>query len=94
VQEADLPALHEALLHPKYGFGAPTVSASRVHIDGKLELVHDHSTDGRGLDPERARRVLEYIARVWRRPVTINTVDNDNRAVEISVQPSSIDFSR
>ena len=54
VQEMDLPALHEALLAPKYDFGAPTVSASRVHVDGKLELVHEHATDGRGLDPERA----------------------------------------
>jgi stage V sporulation protein R len=53
-----------------------------------LELVHDHTTDGRGLDPERGRKVLEYIARVWRRPVTIATVDNDNRAVEIAVTPT------
>ena len=58
-----------------------------MHVDGKLELVHDHTTDGRGLDPERGRKVLEYVARVWRRPVTIATVDNDNRAVEIAVTP-------
>jgi stage V sporulation protein R len=89
VQDADLPALHDALLAPKYGFGAPTVSASHVHVDGKLELIHDHVTDGRGLDPERGRKVLEYIARVWRRQVTVTTVDNDNRAVEISVTPES-----
>jgi stage V sporulation protein R len=88
VQEVDVSALHDALLAPKYGFGAPTVSASRVHVDGKLELVHDHVTDGRGLDPERARRVLEYIARVWRRQVTLTTVDNDGRTVEIAVSPS------
>jgi stage V sporulation protein R len=89
VQEMDLPMLQEALLAPKYAFGAPTVSASRVHVDGKLELVHDHTTDGRGLDPERARKVLEYVARVWRRPVTIATVDNDNRSVEIAVTPQA-----
>jgi stage V sporulation protein R len=89
VQEMDLPMLHEALLAPKYAFGAPTVSASRVHVDGKLELVHEHTVDGRGLDPERARKVLEYVARVWRRPVTIATVDNDNRAVEIAVTPQA-----
>jgi stage V sporulation protein R len=87
LKEADLSALHEALLAPKYGFGAPRVSASKIHVDGKLELVHDHVTDGRGLDPERARRVLEYVARVWRRPVTLVTVDNDHRSVEISVAP-------
>jgi stage V sporulation protein R len=87
VQEHDLPMLQEALLAPKYGFGAPTVSAARVHVDGKLELLHDHVTDGRGLDSERGRKVLDYIARVWRRPVTVTTVDNDNRTVEIAVSP-------
>jgi len=88
VQEMDLPVLREALLAPKYGFGAPTVSAARVHVDGKLELLHDHVTDGRGLDPERGRKVLEYIARVWRRPVTVTTVDNDNRSVELAMSPT------
>ncbi len=87
VQESSLSALHDALLAPKYGFGAPTVSASRIHVDGKLELIHDHITDGRGLDPDRGRKVLEYIARVWRRPVTLTTVNNDNNAMEISVMP-------
>ncbi len=87
VQDSDLSALHDALLAPKYGFGAPTVSASRIHVDGKLELIHDHVTDGRGLDPDRGRKVLEYIARVWRRPVTVVTVNNDNNAMEISVTP-------
>lgn len=87
VQESELSALHDALLAPKYGFGAPTVSASRVHVDGKLELLHDHVTDGRGLDPDRGRKVLEYIARVWRRPVTVTTVNNENNPMEISVTP-------
>ena len=88
VQETDLQFLQESLLAPKFGFGAPTVSATRIHVDGKLELVHDHVTDGRGLDPERGRKVLEYIARVWRRPVTVATIDNENRSVEIAVSPA------
>jgi stage V sporulation protein R len=87
VQPTDLAFLQESLLAPKYGFGAPTVSAARVHVDGKLELLHDHVTDGRGLDPDRGRKVLEYIARVWRRPVMLMTVDNDNRPLEVSVTP-------
>jgi stage V sporulation protein R len=89
VQEMDLPALHEALLAPKYGFGAPSVSVARVHQDGRLELAHDHVTDGRGLDPERARRVLEYIVKIWRRPVVIHTIDNEKRPIEISVAPNT-----
>ena len=89
VQEMDLPALHEALLAPKYGFGAPSISVSRVNVDGRLELVHDHASDGRGLDPERARRVLEYVVRVWRRPVAITTVDHLQRTVEITMTPDA-----
>jgi hypothetical protein len=34
--------------------------------------------------------VLEYIARVWRRPVSISTIDNEKRTVEISVQPQPL----
>jgi stage V sporulation protein R len=90
VQQMDLSALHDTLLLPKYGFGAPTVSAARVHVDGKLELLHDHLTDGRGLDPERGRKVLEYIARVWRRQVALTTVDNEGRTVEIAVSPGEL----
>ena len=83
VQDAKLSDLHDALLAPKYGFGAPTVSASRIYVDGKLELVHDHITDGRGLDPDRGRKVLEYIARVWRRPVSLMTINGDGTPFEI-----------
>jgi stage V sporulation protein R len=88
VQEAGIAELHDAMLSPKYGFGAPTVTAAHVHVDGKLELLHDHVTDGRGLDQDKGRKVLDYIARVWRRPVTLTTVDSDNKAtVEIAVSP-------
>jgi stage V sporulation protein R len=87
VQEPDLQALHEAMLAPRYAFGAPTVAAHRVRLDGTLELVHDHLTDGRGLDVERSRRVLEYLVKVWRRPIELATVDGDGKAFEISIAP-------
>jgi len=75
VQEGDIDRLREALLAPKFNFGAPSVCAIRVGVDGSLELRHDHEVDGRGLDVDRAERVLEYVYRVWRRPVTLATVD-------------------
>ena len=53
--------------------------------DSTLVLQHDSQIDARGLDPERARRVLEYVQRVWRRPVTIRTVDAALQAFELSV---------
>jgi stage V sporulation protein R len=84
VTERDLPKLHDALLAPKYNFGAPRVAALHMHVDGTLELQHDHATDGRGLDLERARRVLEYVHRVWRRPVKLHTVGPTGQPIELT----------
>jgi stage V sporulation protein R len=83
VLEHDLTALHETVIHHKYNFGAPSVSAQHVRVDGTLELAHDHSVDGRGLDLERSRRVLEYVHKVWRRPVILQTVDQQGSGLEI-----------
>jgi stage V sporulation protein R len=83
VLEHDLSGLHESLLHQKYNFGAPSVNAKHVRVDGTLELYHDHTVDGRGLDLERSRKVLEYVHRVWRRPVVLQTVDSQGSGLEI-----------
>ncbi len=85
VVENDLHALHEALLAPKYNFGAPSVAAKHIRVDGTLELLHDHKTDGRGLDPERGKKVLEYMQRVWRRPVIMYTVDDKGEDLELQI---------
>jgi stage V sporulation protein R len=84
VMENDLNALHETLLAPKYNFGAPTISAAHIRNDGTLELVHDYETDGRGIDLERGRKVLEYVHRVWRRPVSLRTVDQNRTPLELT----------
>ena len=84
VLDSDLNALHEALLAPKYNFGAPSIAVGHVRNEGTLELVHDAVTDGRGLDLERSRKVLEYVRRVWRRPVTLRTVDQNGAPLELS----------
>jgi len=75
VVESDIDELRETILAPKYNFGAPVVSADSVDVDGTLHLVHDDRTDGRGLDLRRTEKVLEYVQRVWRRPVRLETVD-------------------
>jgi stage V sporulation protein R len=84
VLDADVTALHEALLAPKYNFGAPVVSAMRVRTDGTLELTHDSSSDGRGLDLERSRKVLDYLHKVWRRPIVLTTVNQAGSTLELT----------
>jgi stage V sporulation protein R len=85
VVDRDINALRDAILAPKYNFGAPAVMAKHVETDGTLHLVHEHATDGRGLDLKRAEKVLDYVHRVWRRPVKLDTVDARGAALTVTV---------
>ena len=84
VLEPELTGLHEALLSTKYNFGAPMVAATHVRGDGTLELTHDNSIDGRGLDLERSRKVLDYVQRVWRRPIVLTTINQAGSTLELT----------
>ncbi len=89
IAERDIHAIREAILAPRYNYGAPRVAVSAMHIDGSLTLVHDHAGDGRGLDLARAERVLDYIARIWRRPVSLQTVGASGHPRVIGSSPAS-----
>jgi stage V sporulation protein R len=89
VVAAEIEELHESLLLDKYNFGAPRVAVAEVRGDGTLILQHDSQLDGRGLDPERSRKVLEYVKRVWRRPVLLKTIDAAAQQVEFSADPAA-----
>jgi stage V sporulation protein R len=85
VVDRDINALRDAILAPKYNFGAPAVTVAGVDADGTLRLVHDHHADGRGLDSRRAGRVLDYLYALWRRPIVLETVDAQGGAQQITV---------
>jgi stage V sporulation protein R len=76
VAARDVNKVREAILAPKFNYGAPRIYVGEMRTDGSLVLVHDHAADGRGLDLERAARVLQYVHRAWRRPVMLQTVDS------------------
>ena len=80
----DISAIREAILAPKFNFGSPRVSATELKHDGSLTLAHDYASDGRGLEVNRAKRVLDYVHRVWRRPVKLVTANDKNEALEIA----------
>jgi stage V sporulation protein R len=84
VANRDLESVREAILAPKFNFGAPRVAAVEVKSDGALVLAHEHASDGRGLDAARAKRVLEYTRRAWRRAVRLHTVSERGEAVELA----------
>lgn len=78
IGQNDIHSLREAILAPRFNYGAPRVAVTQLHADGSLELEHDTATDGRGLDPKRAESVLGYISKIWRRPVSLHTLDERN----------------
>jgi stage V sporulation protein R len=84
VTTRDVSAIREAILAPKFNYGAPRVAALEMKGDGSLTLVHDHASDGRGLDVGRAKKVLEYTRRLWRRPVRLQTINDRAEAIEIA----------
>ncbi|MGH8512016.1 MAG: SpoVR family protein, partial [Gammaproteobacteria bacterium] len=85
VNDADINAIRERILSPRYHFGAPRIGVTQLRTDGTLDLKHDAIADGRGLDTEYARKVLEYVHCVWRRPVEMHTLDERNRETVIKV---------
>jgi stage V sporulation protein R len=76
--------VREAILAPKFNFGAPRVAAVEIKPDGGLILAHEHASDGRGLDAARAKKVLEYARRAWRRQVRLHTVNDRGEPVELA----------
>lgn len=82
----DIDEVREAILGPKFNYGAPRIAVSELRHDGTLVLVHDYASDGRGLDLSRAARVLDYVHRVWRRPVILHTADARGEPQELHKQ--------
>jgi stage V sporulation protein R len=89
VVEANIHEIRESIVAAKFNFGAPSVSANKIEVDGTLRLVHDHEIDGRGLDLKRTEKVLEYVQRVWRRTVKLDTVDGSGAPQTLSAHPAS-----
>ena len=89
VMAGEMHELHENSLLEKYNFGAPRVSVIEVRNDGTLVLEHNSQLDGRDLDPERSRKVVEYVKRVWHQPVLLKTIDAAAKAVELTAVAES-----
>src|SRR5687768_4831356 len=84
VASRELGAIREAILAPKFNYGAPRVAVAELRNDGSLVLQHDAASDGRGLDSARAKKVLEYTRRVWRRPVRLLTLNERSEPIELA----------
>src|SRR5215475_13074420 len=55
-------------------FGYPYIEVADDDFDGNLELLLRHRYEGAELDLKYARKVLEYVHKLWGRPVHLDTV--------------------
>jgi stage V sporulation protein R len=55
-------------------FGYPYIEVADGDYDGNLELLMRHRYEGAELDLKYARKVLEYVYKLWGRPVHLDTV--------------------
>lgn len=86
----DIHAIREAILSPKYNYGAPCIAVTQLNDDASLVLKHDHQRDGRGLELSQAERVIEYVGHAWKRPITLHTVDFRGMARTITYKPNKV----
>jgi len=63
----------EGLLRELSWCGSPRIELVDVDGDGELRFVHHH--EGRDLKLDEAGEILKQLARIWRRPVHLLTLD-------------------
>lgn len=76
----------EALVSPKFNYGAPRIVIKEVGSDGMLYLEQERS-DHRGLDVKFAQKTVDYIYQLWKRPVQL--VARNEQMKEVTIRSSS-----
>ncbi|MFS8571466.1 MAG: SpoVR family protein [Clostridia bacterium] len=79
IRSRDVDAVVEAILKPRYNYGAPKVVVTDT-AGGVLRLEHDEP--GTVLDREYAEKTLAYIHELWKAPVQLITANERGEGME------------
>ena len=77
VTEKRWERVRDQLVANMTNFGYPYIEVADGDYDGNLELLLRHRYEGAELDLKYARKVLEYVYKLWGRPVHVETVIED-----------------
>ena len=77
VVSRDWRKVKERLLFQLTNLGQPIIHVTDANYANRGELYLQHRFEGIPLDVEKARDTLKNLHRVWRRPVHIETVDDE-----------------
>jgi stage V sporulation protein R len=81
VTEKRWERVRDQLVANMTNFGFPYIEVVEGDFDGNRELYLRHRYEGAELDQKYARKVLEYVHRLWGRPVHIETKVEDETVV-------------
>jgi stage V sporulation protein R len=81
VTEKRWEKVRDQLVSNMTNFGFPYIEVADGDYDGNLELYLRHRYETAELDLKYARKVLEYVHKLWGRPVHIETIVDDETMV-------------
>ena len=73
----DWRKVKQRLLFQLTNMGQPIIHVVDANYANRGELYLQHRYEGMPLDVDKARDTLKNLHRIWRRPVHIETVDDD-----------------
>jgi stage V sporulation protein R len=77
VQDTDWRRVRDSIVESMTNFGQPILTVEDGDYKRHGELYLKHAYDGKELDPDYTERVLKNIQKLWGRPVTLETVQED-----------------
>ena len=81
VTEKKWERVRDQLVSNLNNFGYPYIEVADGDYDGNREIFLRHRYEGAELDQKYARKVLEYVFKLWGRPVHIETKVEDETAI-------------
>jgi stage V sporulation protein R len=78
IMEKDWEKVRDGIVGEMTNFGNPVILVEDADYRRNRELYMKHSYEGRPLDMPYAEKTLQYIYRLWGRPVHIETVIDDD----------------
>ncbi len=81
ISSRDFEAIKKQLLFSLTNMGQPRIKILDANWQNRGELVLEHVTEKIGLDIDYANQTLENIYFMWKRPVSIHTLNGDNKII-------------
>ena len=77
VQDTDWRSVRDTLIDGMTNFGIPVIMVEDGDYKRRGELLLSHAYDGKALDKEYTSRTLKYVQFLWKRPVHLRTLIDD-----------------